>query len=51
LSEDTVRFVYRGEEIASYPRSIGKVPQIDYRHISRRVGPLGKRPPRGSCDA
>jgi hypothetical protein len=33
LSEDTVRFVYRGEEIASYPRSIGKVPQIDYRHI------------------
>ena len=33
LSEDTVRFVYRGEEIASYPRSIGKVPRIDYRHI------------------
>jgi hypothetical protein len=33
LSEDTVRFVYRGEEIATYPRSIGKAPQIDYRHI------------------
>ncbi|HEY1794046.1 MAG TPA: IS21 family transposase [Opitutaceae bacterium] len=33
LSEDTVRFVYRGDEIASYPRSIGKVPRIDYRHI------------------
>ena len=33
LSEDTVRFVYRGEEVASYPRSLGKVPRIDYRHI------------------
>jgi hypothetical protein len=33
VSEETVRFVYRGEEIASYPRSTGKVPRIDYRHI------------------
>jgi len=33
LSEDTVRFVYRGEEIARYPRAVRKGPCIDYRHI------------------
>lgn len=33
LSEETVRFVYRGEEAASYPRSIGRAPRIDYRHV------------------
>jgi len=33
LSEQTVRFVYRGEEVARYARSTGKVPRIDYRHI------------------
>lgn len=33
VSEETVRFVYRSEEAASYPRSIGRVPRIDYRHV------------------
>ena len=33
LSEDTVRFIYRGEEAACYPRSTGRAPRIDYRHI------------------
>ena len=33
LSEQTVRFVYRGEEVACYARSTGKAPRIDYRHI------------------
>jgi transposase len=33
LSEQTVRFVYRGEELACYTRSTGKAPRIDYRHI------------------
>lgn len=33
LSEETVRFVYRGEEAACYPRSIGRAPRIDYRHV------------------
>ena len=32
-SEETVRFVYRTEEAASYPRSIGRAPRIDYRHV------------------
>jgi len=33
LSEQTVRFVYRGEQVACYARSTGKMPRIDYRHI------------------
>jgi transposase len=33
LSEQTVRLVYRGEQVASYPRSTGKVARIDYRHV------------------
>jgi hypothetical protein len=33
LSEETVRFVYRAEEAAVYPRSIGRAPRIDYRHV------------------
>lgn len=33
LSEDEVRFVYRGDEVARYPRSVRKGPSIDYRHI------------------
>ena len=33
LSGETVRFVYRGEEAASYPRSTGRAPRIDYRHV------------------
>jgi hypothetical protein len=33
VSEETVRFVYRGEEAASYPRSIGRAPRIDCRHV------------------
>jgi len=33
VSEETVRFVYRGEEAACYPRSTGRRPRIDYRHI------------------
>lgn len=33
LSEDTVCFAYRGEEVARYPRSVRKGPCIDYRHI------------------
>ncbi len=33
VSEETVRFVYRAEEAASYPRSIGRAPRIDYRHV------------------
>lgn len=33
VSEETVRFVYRTEEAASYPRSIGRAPRIDYRHV------------------
>jgi transposase len=33
LTEDTVRFLYRGEPVADYPRSIGRAPRIDYRHI------------------
>lgn len=33
VSEATVRFVYRGEEAARYPRSIGRAPRIDYRHV------------------
>jgi hypothetical protein len=33
VSEETVRFVYRGEEAAIYPRSIGRAPRIDYRHV------------------
>ena len=33
LSEQTVRFVYRGEQIAVYARSTGKVACIDYRHV------------------
>jgi hypothetical protein len=41
LSEDTVRFVYRGEEIASYPRPLGKGPRIDYRHI---IASLARKP-------
>jgi len=36
-----VRFVYGGEEIASYPRSIGKGPRIDYRHI---IASLARKP-------
>lgn len=41
VSEDTVRFVYRGEEAACYPRSTGRKPQIDYRHI---IASLVKKP-------
>jgi transposase len=33
LSEQTVRFVHRGDEVAVYARSTGKVPCIDYRHV------------------
>lgn len=33
VSEETVRFVYRTEEAAIYPRSIGRTPRIDYRHV------------------
>lgn len=33
LSEESVRFVYRGEEAACYPRSLGRSPRIDYRHV------------------
>lgn len=33
LSEQTVQLVYRGEQVASYPRSTGKVACIDYRHV------------------
>lgn len=33
VSEESVRFVYRAEEAASYPRSIGRAPRIDYRHV------------------
>lgn len=33
VSEDTVRFVYRGDEVVCCPRSIGRRPRIDYRHI------------------
>lgn len=33
VSEETVRFVYRTEEAAVYPRSIGRAPRIDYRHV------------------
>jgi transposase len=33
LSEETVRFVYHGDEVAVYPRSTGQTPSIDYRHI------------------
>ena len=33
VSEETVRFVYRAEEAASYPRSVGRTPRIDYRHV------------------
>lgn len=33
VSEETVRFVYRGEEAACCPRSTGRRPCIDYRHI------------------
>ena len=33
LTEDTVRFLYRREEVASYPRSTGREPRIDYRHV------------------
>lgn len=41
LSEETVRFVYRGAEAACYPRSTGRKPQIDYRHI---IASLVKKP-------
>jgi hypothetical protein len=33
LSEATVRFHYRSEEVAAYPRVPGRAPRIDYRHI------------------
>lgn len=33
LSEQTVRFMYRGQEVACYARSTGKAARIDYRHI------------------
>lgn len=33
VNEQTVRFVYRNEEVACYPRSTGRTPRIDYRHI------------------
>lgn len=33
VSEQTVRFAYRGEQVACYPRSTGKVACIDYRHV------------------
>jgi transposase len=33
VSEDTVRFAHLGELIASYPRSKGRLPRIDYRHV------------------
>jgi transposase len=34
ISEDRVRFLYLGEEVVTYARTIGKnVPQIDYRHV------------------
>ncbi len=41
FGEDTVRFVYRGEEVACYPRSTGRAPRIDYRHI---IASLVKKP-------
>ncbi len=41
VSEETVRFVYRGEEAACYPRSTGRQPRIDYRHL---IGSLVKKP-------
>ena len=41
VSEDTVRFVYRGEEAACCPRSTGRRPCIDYRHI---ISSLVKKP-------
>lgn len=41
VSEETVRFVYRGEEAACYPRSTGRRPRIDYRHI---IASLVKKP-------
>ena len=40
-SEETIRFVYRGEEAACYPRSTGRQPRIDYRHI---IASLVKKP-------
>lgn len=41
LTEETVRFVYRGEEAACCPRSTGHRPCIDYRHI---VASLARKP-------
>ena len=41
VSEETVRFVYRGEEAACYPRATGRQPRIDYRHI---IASLVKKP-------
>src|SRR5690606_8882033 len=41
VNEATVRFVYRGEEAACYPRSIGRAPRIDYRHV---IASLVKKP-------
>ena len=33
VSEGFVQFRFLGEEVAAYPRSKSKAPQIDYRHI------------------
>lgn len=41
LTEDAVRFCYRGEPVASYPRSTSRAPRIDYRHI---IDSLVKKP-------
>jgi transposase len=41
LTEDAVRLCYRGEAVASYPRSTSRAPRIDYRHI---IDSLVKKP-------
>ncbi len=41
LGDETVRFSYCGEVVASYPRRPGRGPHIDYRHI---IDSLVKKP-------
>lgn len=41
LDEAQVRFHYRGELVAEYPRSTGRSPRIDYRHV---IDSLVKKP-------
>jgi hypothetical protein len=41
LTEEAVRFCYRGEQVASYQRSTSRAPRIDYRHL---IDSLVKKP-------